>query len=207
MDLFSEENLPYLACIVLILYYMWSSYDCFTNSYQDFALTLFKHYKKSQHDMDVSRDQVQQRIAAEYEDDEIKIPNRLFQMACEELMPIREGFCKMILKITTIAFFVVLFSSIAMVKSGGATPFMKAVLTFLTGSLPKIAIIYIDGDRQKKIKAMVTDKKIPKIVQEYMKRRAVTIRSNHAQDNCDADGNAEVISLNDHEENSPLIKI
>ena len=48
--LFSEENLPYVACFVLVLYYVWSSYSSLTNSYQDLAFALFKHYKKSRHD-------------------------------------------------------------------------------------------------------------------------------------------------------------
>ena len=43
--LLSEEGLPYVACLVLVLYYLWSSYNSFTDKYQDLALELFKYYK------------------------------------------------------------------------------------------------------------------------------------------------------------------
>ena len=116
--------------------------------------------------MSVNTDQVQVNIPAEYEDDVMKFSKRLFHMACKELMPIREGFCIMILKIIIIASFVFLVFSMPMLRGGAATPVAKALLTFLTGLFPKILAIYIDGDRQKKIKAIVTNKKILKLVQQ-----------------------------------------
>ncbi len=205
--LFSDESLPYVACIVLVLYYVWSSYSSFTNNYQDLAFALFKHYKKSRHDRSVAMaantNQVQVNIT-DYEDDVIKIPKELFHMACEELMPIREGFCKMILKITVITSFVFLVFSIAMLRSGGATPVMKALFTFLTGLFPKILAFYIDGGRQKQIEAMVTDEKIPKILHEYIKKATGNSRSNQGQENSGADDD-EVILLDDNEENFALI--
>ncbi|KAL9957911.1 hypothetical protein ACROYT_G034866 [Oculina patagonica] len=188
------------------------SYSSFTNSYQDLALALFKHYKKSRHDkfvaMSVNTDQVQVNITADYEDDVVKIPKKLFHMACEKLMPIREGVCILILKITTIASFLFIVFSIAMLRGGGASPVMKALMTFLTGLLPKILAIYIDGGRQKTIEAMVSEEKIPKIVQEYIKTTNGTSESNQGQDNSGADDDAEVISiLNDNQENTSLLNL
>ena len=212
--LLSEESLPYLACIVLVLYYVWSSYNSFTTKYQDLALALFKHYKKSRSDkffvkhMDANTDQVEGNVTVYIEDDEMKIPKRLFQIACEELMPIREGLCKMIVKITIIASFVLLVFSIAMLRSAGANPVMKALSTFLTGLFPKIFSIYMEGGGQRKLEAMVTDEKIPNIMQEYIKqtnRTTETSKSNQEQENFETEGDAEVISLNDNEENIPLI--
>lgn len=209
--LFTEESLPYVTCIVLVLYYVWSSYSSFTNSYQDLALALFKHYKKSRHDkfvpMSVNTDQVQMNITADYEDDVVKIPKRLFHMACGKLMPIREGVCILILKITIIASFLFIVFSIAMLRGGGASPVMKALMTFLTGLLPKILAIYIDEGRQKKIEAMVFEEKIPKIVQEYIKTTNGTSESNQGQDNSGADDDAEVILLNDNQENTSLLNL
>lgn len=45
--LLSDDSLPYVACFVLVLYYVWSYYSSFTNKYQDLAFALFKHFKKS----------------------------------------------------------------------------------------------------------------------------------------------------------------
>ena len=202
--LFSEESLPYVACFVLVLYYMWSSYSSFTNKYQDLAFALFKHYKKSQDQNDRalnSTDQEQENIGAEYEDNLMKIPKELFCMACEEYMPIRDNVCVLVLKVTIIVSFVFLVFSIAMLNNVGATPVMKALLTFLTGIFPKIVAIYIDGGRQRKIEALITDQRIPKILREYFKKAS---KSYQGQDNCGADVN-ETLLQNVNEENIELI--
>ena len=210
--LFSEEGLPYVACFVLVLYYVWSSYSSFTNKYQDLALSLFKHCTKSRRDkftdMALNTDQEQENTSntAERrvsEDGVMKIPKELFHMACEELMPIREGVCILILKIIIIVCFVFLVFSLTMLLNVGATPVMKALLTFLTGSFPKIVDIYVDGSRQKKLGTMATDEKIPKILQEYINR---TSESNQAHENCG--GNVdEVIPLVNADEVSVNIEL
>ena len=187
--LFSEESLPYVACFLLVLYYAWSSYSSFTNKYQDLAFALFEHYKKSQDQnaraLNIT-DQVQENIGAEYQDNVMKIPKELFCMACEEYMPIRDNVCVLVLKVTTIVSFVFLVFSIAMLSNVGATPVVKALLTFLTGIFPKIVAIYIDGGRQRKVEAMITDQRIPKILREHFKKAS---RCYQGQDNCGADVN------------------
>ena len=124
-------------------------------------------------------------------------------MAYEELMPIREGVCIMILKVTTIVSFVLLVFSLTMWLNVGATPVMKALLTFLTGSLPKIASIYVYGGRQKGIAAMVIDEKIPKIMQDYTNE---TSWSNQEQESCGADADA-VMLINVNENNIELVNM
>ena len=206
--LFSEDSLPYVACFVLVLFYAWSSYSSFTNKYQDLAFALFKHYKKSQDQkFDASllnsTDQVPENIGAEYEDNSMKIPKELFRMACEELMPIRNNVCVLVLKVTLIVSFVFLVFSIAILIEGGTTPLMTALLTFGTGIFPKIVAIYIDGGRQSKIEAMTTDQKIPKILREYFKKAS---RSCQGRDNNGAEVD-ETIPQNVNEENIELIII
>ena len=211
--LLSEESLPYVACIVLVLYYMWSSYSSFTNKFQDLALALFKHYKKSRQykcgamALDIYQVQENTSIADEGKDNVMKIPKELFHMACEKFMPIREGVCILFLKITIIVSFVLLVFSITMLLNVGATPVMKALLTFLTGSFPKIVAIYFDGGRQKKIEAMVTDEMIPIIVQEYINGTATeTSVSNQGLDHRGADGE-EVSLLYVDQENIELVTV
>ncbi|XP_020602044.1 uncharacterized protein LOC110041110 [Orbicella faveolata] len=105
--LLSEEILPFVACFVLVLYYFWSSYSSFTNKYQDLGFAIFKHYKsykKSQDiqvaDMTSNTDSTQNAVGNQ--DNVMKIPKELFHMACEELMPIRESVCVLLLKIVAI---------------------------------------------------------------------------------------------------------
>lgn len=45
--LFSENSLPYVACFVLVCYYLWSSYSSFTKKYHDLSLMLYKFYRQS----------------------------------------------------------------------------------------------------------------------------------------------------------------
>jgi len=131
----------------------------------------------------------------------MKIPKELFCMACEELMPIRNNVCVLILKVTIIVSFVFLAFLTAMLIKVGATPVMKALLTFPTGIVLKIVAIYIDGGRQRKIEAMITDQKIPKIFRAYFKKAS---RSYQGCDNYGAGVN-ETLPQNVNEENIELI--
>ena len=198
--LLSEESLPFVACFVLVLYYLWSSYSSFTNKYQDLGLALFKHYKsykKSQHshsqatDMTITTDSLLRNTqnADSNKDNVMKIPKELFQMACEELMPIGESVCVLILKVTLTVSFVFLVFSLTMLLHVGATPVMRTLIAFLTGSFPKIVAIYIDGRRQKKIKAMIAEENIPKIVQEYIEG---TLSATHDQQQLNSGSDVDV---------------
>ncbi|KAL9964372.1 hypothetical protein ACROYT_G028003 [Oculina patagonica] len=42
----SQENLPCVACCVLLSYYLWSSYRSFTEKYEDLALKLFELHEQ-----------------------------------------------------------------------------------------------------------------------------------------------------------------
>lgn len=175
--LFSEKGLPLVACFVLVCYYLWSGYSSFTNKYHDLSLTLFKFYKTSQHEQISSEelliimDPVQDVTPNHWDKTGhvVRIPKGLFDMACEELMPIREGVCKLLLEVTIILSFVFLTFWLIMKLDVSATPVTKALVTFFTGSFPKIVVIYFDGERQRKVEATITEEKAPKIVQDYVR--------------------------------------
>ena len=133
-------------------------------------------------------------------DNLIKIPKELFRMAYEELMPIRESVCVLILKVTLIVSFVFFVFSLIMLLNVSATPVMRALLTFLSGSLPKIVAIYIDGRRQKNVEALAAEEKIPFIVQEYLEGTSTV---NQGQRNSGVDVDEEMLQ-NENEENIEL---
>ena len=175
--LLNEESLPFVACFVLVLYYIWSSYSSFTNKYQDLALALFKNvksYRTSRHsqvtDTSLDTDSVLENTQTTVgnKDNVMKIPQKLFYMAREELMPLRENVCVLILKVTILVSFVLLVFSSTVSLNVGATPVMRTLIAFLTGIFPKLVAIYLDGGSQKKIKAMIAEEKIPEIVQEFI---------------------------------------
>lgn len=204
--LLTKESLPFAACSVLVLYYLWSSYSSFTNKYQDLGLALFKHYKSfktSRHgqitDVILNTDPLLENTqnASGNSDNPVKIPKELFQMAYEELMPIRESVCVLILKVTLIVSFVLFVFSLIMLLNVSATPAMKAFLTFASGSLPKIFAIYMHGRRQKDIETLTADEKIPLIVQKYTE---TIFAVNKGQENSRVDIDEEM-SQNVNEEN------
>ena len=175
--LLSEESLPFVACLVLVLYYIWSSYSSFTNKYQELALALFKHvksYKISRHSQvpglspEIISLLENTQTTVGNKGNVIKIPQKLFYMACEELMPLRESVCVLILKVTILVSFVLLVFSSTILLNVGATPIMRTLMAFLTGFFPKIIAIYLDGGNQKKIKAIIAEEKIPEIVQKFI---------------------------------------
>ena len=178
---FSEETLPYVACFVFVLYYVWSSYSSFTKKYHELALAIFYCYKNSRHsqfkDIPPNGDQEQKLpSAADNNDNIMAISKELFDMACEELMPLREGVCILILKVTIIVSSVLTVFSLTMLSSFDATPIMKTLLTFLTLSFPKIVAIYVDGGWQKKLQAMVINEKVPKIVEQFINETSGSFR-------------------------------
>ena len=178
---FSEENLPYVACFVFVLYYIWSSYSCFKKTYHELALALYDCYKDSKRtqfqDVPSTSDQLPKLPNNTHDlDNLIAIPKELFEMACEKLSPLREGVCILILKITVIVSFVFIVFSLAMVFSFDTTPLLKTLLTFLTLSFPKIVAIYIDGGWKKKLRARAMKEKVPKIVEKFIIETSMTTR-------------------------------
>ena len=162
----SEEHLPYLA----VLYYVWSSYSSFTKTYHELALALYDCYKDSKQtrfqDFSSTSDQLPKLPNNTHDlDNVIAIPEEIFGMACEELSPLREGVCILILKITVIVF------SVFIVFSFKSTPLMK---TFLTLLVPKIVAIYIDGGWRKKLRAKVMKEKVPKILEKFYSETSMT---------------------------------
>ena len=83
-------------------------------------------------------------------------------------MPKSRSVCVLILKIITLVSFVLLVFSVAMSRNEGATPVIRTLIAFLTGSFPKIVASYLNGGNQKKIKAMIAEERIPVIVLEYV---------------------------------------
>lgn len=116
-------------------------------------------------------------------------------MACEELIPLRERVCILILKITLLVSSVLIVFSLTMMSSSNTTPLMKTLLTFLTLSFPKIVAMYVGGGWQTKLRATVIEEKVPKLVEKFIRESSKTTRG-HAQRDIDAK-NDEVILVNE----------
>jgi len=209
--LLSEESLPFVALIILVCYYLWSSYSSFTNKYHDLSLTLFKCYKTSGHDQ-ISEDALftdptqETTPNTENRSDVMRIPKRLFDMACEELIPIREGVCILLLKVALIVSFVFLVFLLVMKLNVGATPVTKALVTFFTGSFPKIVAIYFEGGRQRRLEALTIEEKAPRIVRDYI-NGTVTLRDSQGQDNHDTNTDEVPILVYDNEESIEMVNM
>ncbi|CAH3150276.1 unnamed protein product, partial [Pocillopora meandrina] len=174
ISFYSKRSLKAKPCFLC-------NYSSFTKTYHELALTLYDCYKGSKRtqsqDFPFTSDQLPKLPNNSHDlDNVIAIPKELFEMAREELSPLREGVSILILKITMIVSFVLIVFSLAMVSSFDTTPLVKTLLTFFTLSLPKIVAIYIDGGWQKKLRAKVMEEKVPKIVEKFISETSMTTR-------------------------------
>ena len=212
--LFSEDSLPYVSLIVLVCYYLWSSYSSFANKYHDLSLILFKCYKEHRRDRisnsedvvtadseaELSKENRESTASPNSKHNVITIPKDLFDMACEKLMPVRGSVCILFLKVILIVCFVFLVFLMIMKSKAGATPQMKAVLTFFTGSFPKIAEVYFDGARKRQLVAMIIEERAPVIVQRYL-----TGAASYDQEQDSSGIHTEEVIIVDENEDSRLI--
>jgi len=163
--IFSQQNLPEYACCVLFACYLWKSYRSFTLKYQDLAEVLIeKHYQLK----DNGRTTGLQDITPDHGrsvDGINRIPKALFDMACEELMPIRKSVCKMFLETTLGVLLIFLVFSLATLLS--VSPAMKALLIFAVGSIPMIVTIFLDRRRRRNFKAERFDQNVGEIVKKF----------------------------------------
>ena len=178
----SEEHLPYVACFVSVLYYIWSSYSSFTEKYHELALALYDCYKDSKRtqfqDVPSTSDQLLELPNNTRDlDNVMAIPKELFRIACEERLPLREGVYKLILKITVIVSTVIIVFSWVTASSFDTTPLMKTLLAFLTFAFPKIVDIYVNGEWQKKLQERVMKEKVPKIVDKFINATSMTTQA------------------------------
>ena len=166
-QLCSEDSLPYLACFILVFYYVCSSYSSFTGKYQFLALTLYKHHKKSP----AVTDQQETERYTLIPDTVMRIPKELFDEACERLMPIRVGVCILVLRLAVILAFIFLVFSLPMWYHVSVTPVTRALLMLLSGLLLKIIDIFISDGGQKNIETTAIDEKVSYIIEDYNNSR------------------------------------
>ena len=162
----SDENLPYLTCCVLVCCYLWNSYRWFTHTYQNLAVELFEQYDLL---TDSARNKASKRNLIKGDHcrgiDKLKtFPKELFDMACQELMPIRQSIRIMMAKASLSVIYVCLVFSLTMLLNTSSEK--KSLVTFLVGSLPMIVTIYLNRKRHNNIK-----EKALKIAQEFMNSR------------------------------------
>ena len=191
-----EEILPFVTCILLICYYLWSIYSSLANEYHDLSLIIFEFYK-SERDQ-ISSEELFTEGSTNSTDDRdnvLKIPKDLFDMACEELKPEREAVCLLLLKVILISTFIFLIFYLSMKLDIDARPLAKTVLALSTGLIPKIFLVYFDGNRRKRIEALAVKEKAPKIIQKYLQR------FNDGQSNLGADNQEASVAVQGNAEN------
>ena len=121
----------------------------FTLKYQEpVAINLYEHYE----DQYLSTDKVK------------RIPKELFDLACDELMPIRKGIYILVVKPSLSAIFIFLVYSFTTFNLMDASSKMKCLVAFLAGTFPMIVNIYLDRGKQN----CNFDEKALKIAKEYI---------------------------------------
>ena len=203
--LFPDESPPIVACFLLFCYYLMSSYSSFSNRYHDLSLAIFNCYKKQSHR--ISHEGLCTNVKTDPSKSKrnvIKIPKELFDMACEELKPIRETLCILILKVAVISSFVFFVFYLTMQLHVGLKPVTKTAVAFFTGLFPKVFSTYFGGKRQKRIWALAIEENAPKIVEAYLNR---VLLANHGQENSGVDTDEVSVRVDEDEEIVEMVNI
>ena len=201
--LFPEQSLPIVACILLICYYLWSIYNSFANKYHDLSLIIFDFYKSEKDQISNEELELCTEGSTNSTDDRdivLKIPKDLFDMACEELWPVKEAVCLLLLKVILISTFIFLLFYLSMKLDIDVRPLAKTVLAFVTGLIPKIILAYFDGNRRKRIETLAVKETAPKIIQKYLERFNDG-QSNLGADHPRADHQEASLAIQGNEEN------
>ena len=150
-----EENLPFVSCCVLVCVYLWSNYRSFTQKYKDLAVKLYERHR--------------QQIVPHHnstKDDVKRIPKELFDLACEQMMPVGKSICEVLLK-ALLSMIFVSFIYLSLTKFFNSSHLIRAFVLFVVGSFPKFVSMYVYRG-QRDTKAVVIEDKVRHIVQEYI---------------------------------------
>ena len=204
--LFPEKSLPFAACFLLFCYYLLSNYSSFTDRYHDLSLIIFNCYKK-QTDQ-ISHEKALLNTTNKPSDDKhnggvVKIPKGLFDMACEEIKPVRESLCLLFFKVVFISSFLFLVFYLTMQLDFGVNPLTKTMVAVFTGLFPKIVCKYFQGEKRR-MEALIIEEKAPKIVEAYLKS---VLRNNEGQENFGADTDEVSLQIVESEENIAILYI
>ena len=202
---FPDESPPFVACLLLFCYYLISSYSSLSNRYHDLSVAIFNCYKKQSHR--ISHKGLYTNVKTDPSKSKrnvIKIPKELFDMACEELKPIRETLCTLILKVAFISSFVFLVFYLTMRLHLGLKPVTKTAVAFFTGLFPKVLSKYFGGERKKRIWALAVEENAPKIVEAYLNR---VLRANQGQENSGVDTDEISLRVDEDEEIVEMVNI
>ena len=151
-----EENLPFVSCCVLVCVYLWSNYRSFTQKYKDLAVKLYER-------------QTQQIVPHNNStnDDVKRIPKEVFDLACEEMMPVGKSICEVLLK-ALLSMIFVSFIYLLLTKFFNSSHLIRAFVLFVVGSFPKfVSMCVYRGQRDRETVTVIEDK-VRHIVQEYI---------------------------------------
>ena len=116
----------------------------------------------------------------------VKISKELFDIACEELKPVRESLGLLVFKVVFIVSFL----------------FFVFYLTMQLYFGVKIVRKYSDGERQKRVEPLIIEEKAPKIVEAYLNS---VQRANKGQENSGADTDEVSLQVVESEENITIL--
>jgi len=159
---FSEENLPFVGCFILVSYCLWSSYRSFCNEYQELALKLLDHCKRPSAKRAIVKDPLfdKERLVR-------TIPKELFNIACEELMPIKENTRKLALKVILQLMWVFLVFFLTMLMA--AAPLKKTLVLIFLWSVSGIISFYFQGRKHINHNATCINNDCNELVKNYFK--------------------------------------
>ena len=144
--LFLNELLPYVTFSLIALAFLWGFYSSITEKYLSLRVLLFKSCRE----VDQTLPQTEQSNQLIYLDANKvpRLPERLFDAACAEILPVKKTILLSILSFScTIFFFFFIFACILAFgkikdNESAVIPLVQSTVTLFIGTLPKLISLF-----------------------------------------------------------------
>ena len=165
------DFLPYILFAMLAIFYFWDGYSLYTEKFITLKLHLFKLCQKlNQGRVKDSDEDTMNEALVYYDGQHIPgIPEKLFDIACREILPKSEVAYVMIIKLAAKLFFlfVIFLATMAFAQQMEVDSIVQAFMAIITGSLPKVISLFSRKATAKEFEELRLNSRLQDIVKRF----------------------------------------
>ena len=165
------DFLPYILFAMLAIFYFWDGYNLYTEKFITLKLRLFKLCQKlNQGRVKDSDEDTMNEALVYYDGQHIPgIPEKLFDIACREILPKSEVAYVMIIKLAAKLFFlfVIFLATMAFAQQMEVDSIVQAFMAIITGSLAKVISLFSRKATAKEFEELRLNSRLQDIVKRF----------------------------------------
>ena len=165
------DFLPYILFAMLAIFYFWDGYNLYTEKFITLKLHLFKLCQKlNQGRVKDSDEDTMNEALVYYDGQHIPgIPEKLFDIACREILPKSEVAYVMIIKLAAKLFFlfVIFLATMAFAQQMEVDSIVQAFMAIITGSLLKVISLFSRKATAKEFEELRLNSRLQDIVKRF----------------------------------------